>query len=102
MTHLTPSLFPPQAGGEGEDRRATVGRSLVFQLLLHSGEELRRHGVGLAIRRGRRSLARYPRTGDYITNVSARAGDEVVAQTQRPPSTSMQAPVMKSASSEAR
>jgi hypothetical protein len=71
-----PSL-PPQAGGEGEEKRAAAGRSLVFQLLLRSGEELRRHGVGLAIRGGRRSLARYPQTGDYITNVSARPGDEV-------------------------
>ncbi|MGH8612867.1 MAG: hypothetical protein ACREYF_12810, partial [Gammaproteobacteria bacterium] len=26
----------------------------------------------------RRSLARYPQTGDFITNVSARPGDEVL------------------------
>src|SRR5258706_7418113 len=45
---------------------ATKGRALAFQLLLRSGEELRRHGVGAAIRCGRRSLARCPRERDSL------------------------------------
>jgi hypothetical protein len=45
-------------------------------------------------------MARYPQSAGFVGNVSARRGE--VGQTQRPPSTSMQAPVMNSASSEAR
>jgi hypothetical protein len=62
----------PPTGGEG-----TLNPKARAAHLLRSGEELRRHGVGEAIRGGRRSLARYPRTGDFITNVFARLGDEV-------------------------
>jgi hypothetical protein len=61
------------------ENQASIGRNTAFQLLLRSGEELRRHGVGGAIRGGRRSVASYPQTGDFITNVSARPGDEVVS-----------------------
>src|SRR5882724_2298975 len=60
------------------EKHATIGRSSAIQLLLRPGEELRRHGVGGAIRGGRRSLARCPRAGAFITNVSARPADEAV------------------------
>src|SRR5258706_12721098 len=65
------------------ENQATIGRYPALQLLLRSGEELRRHGVGGAIRGGRRSMARYPQTGDFITNVSARPWDEGAASAVR-------------------
>ena len=65
------------------ENQATIGRCPEYQILLRSEEEPRQHGVGGAIRGGRRSVAHYPQTGDFITNVSMRPGDEVVFSAAR-------------------
>jgi hypothetical protein len=74
LTSTSPSTLSPE-GREGALRGPTAVLTFQFPLRPLGGEvsSTRRKGVDLGA--GDETVTRYPQTGDFITNVSARQGE---------------------------